>query len=83
MFFAFYIPIVVVASIAAIPLVNILIPIFNNFLVFSLSIVTPLSIKVWHIILMFVLEILLFFSVISYSWIYLKRIKVVEVSQGE
>lgn len=83
MFFAFYIPIVVIASIAAIPLVNILIPIFNNFLVFSLSIVTPLSIKVWHIILMFVLEILLFFSVISYSWIYLKRIKVVEVSQGE
>ncbi|UVD81429.1 ABC transporter permease [Mycoplasma iguanae] len=83
LFFTIYVPVIIVATIIAIPIVIGFIALFNSFLISSSAIVIPLVVKWWHVLISIATTFTLFTLTSVFSWISLNKIKAVHLLKGK
>ncbi|WGI36720.1 ABC transporter permease [Mesomycoplasma lagogenitalium] len=83
LFFGIYLPLIIIATLIAIPLAIGFIALFNAFLVSSSSIVLALSLKWWHILTGFATIVAVFVFTSIMAWINMNKIKAIDLLKGK
>ncbi|MGZ9428626.1 ABC transporter permease [Mycoplasma sp. 1012] len=83
LFFGIYLPLIIVATIIAIPLVIGFIALFNAFLISSSSIALILTLKWWHALTAIVILFFVYGLTSLIAWINLNKIKAIYLLKGK